>query len=158
MSQAPVRERIEKVQAHAPLGGIEQGGWTLAWSDSLPEMIKSAEEANDVQNEYFSIGIGVDRKSGLIKDVVPGSAAAKAGIAPDMSLVAVNGRHWSSTVLRDAVRATKDGAPLELLVDNGEFFRTCRLDYRDGLRFPVLKRNASQPDLVGEILRSHAVR
>ena len=153
-----LRERIEKVQAHAPLGGIEQGGWTLAWSDSLPEMIKSAEEANDVQNEYFSIGIGVDRKSGLIKDVVPGSAAAKAGIAPDMSLVAVNGRHWSSTVLRDAVRATKDGAPLELLVDNGEFFRTCRLDYRDGLRFPVLKRNASQPDVVGEILRSHAAR
>jgi hypothetical protein len=71
-----------------------------------------------------------------------------------MKLVAVNGRRWSKDVLRDAVRATRDRRqPLELLAENGEFFRTFRLKYDGGERHPDLEREAGKPDLLGTILK-----
>jgi len=85
-------------------------------------------------------------------------AAAAAGMAPGMKLVAVNGRHWSRDVLRDAVRATSGTAPLELLADNGEFYRTYRLSYHGGPRFPRLERVAGRQDLLSAILAPRATR
>jgi len=42
-----------------------------------------------------------------------------------MKLVAVNGRAWSSDVLQDALRASKDSKqPIDLLVENAKFFKT----------------------------------
>ena len=48
---------------------------------------------------------------------------------------------------------SRDG---ELLVDNGEFYRTSKLQYRGGQRYPHLVRAAGAPDLLSEILASHA--
>jgi hypothetical protein len=69
-----------------------------------------------------------------------------------MRLVAVNGRRYKERVLRDALRAARDGKdPIELLVENLDTFRTCRVDYHGGERFPVLVRDGSKPDLVSSI-------
>ena len=42
--------------------------------------------------------------------------------------------------------------PIELLVRQGERYRTARIDYRGGLRAPHLVRDAGKPDLLGDIL------
>jgi len=76
-----------------------------------------------------------------------------------MKLVAVNGRAWSRDVLREAIRATKTRSqPLELLVENGDSFKSYKLDYRGGGRYPTLERDSSKPDLLSEIGKPHAAK
>jgi predicted metalloprotease with PDZ domain len=152
------KTRIDSVNPRAPLGGIEGGGWRLVYTDVLPDILKSMEAAEKFTDVSFSIGISV-KEDGTILDVIPGSAAEKAGVAPGMKLIAVNGRRWTPAILRSAVKATKTGnSSLELWVENSDFFKTCTLDYRDGERYPHLERNAAKPDLFGEILKPLAAR
>ena len=81
--------------------------------------------------------------------------AAKAGIGPGMKLVAVNGRRFSPEILRDAVKATKNGnAPLDLLVENTDYYKTYKIDYHGGEKYPHLVRDESKPDLLSEILKA----
>jgi hypothetical protein len=68
-----------------------------------------------------------------------------------VKLIAVNNRQYSGTVLREAVQATAAGKPIELLVKNGEYFETHRIDYRGGERYPHLVRDESKPDVISRI-------
>ena len=75
------------------------------------------------------------------------------GIGAGWTLVAVNGEAASAEVLREAVTAAKGtDAPIELLVRNGERYRTVAFDYHDGLRYPRLERIEGTPDRLGDIL------
>jgi hypothetical protein len=56
--------------------------------------------------------------------------------------------------LRAAVKSAKtDTAPIELLVENEDYFKTCKIDYHDGEKYPHLERDATKPDLLSEILK-----
>ena len=56
--------------------------------------------------------------------------------------------------MRAAVQwAATDSAPVELLVENQDYFKTCLLDYHDGEKYPQLERDPSKPDLLSEILK-----
>ena len=44
-------------------------------------------------------------------------------------------------------------SPMDLIVQNGDFFKTYPLDYHGGERYPFLERVVSRPDLLGAILR-----
>ena len=137
----------------APLGGIEASGWRLIYQDTVPDMLKSREAADKFTDLSFSIGLQI-KENGAVIDVVPGSPADKAGVGASMKLVAVNGRHWKPELLRSAVKfARTNPAPIELLVENDEFFKTCKVDYHDGERYPRLERDATKPDLLAEILK-----
>jgi predicted metalloprotease with PDZ domain len=150
-------ERIYGLQPHAPLGGISGGGWKLAWRDSAGEVVRAREAEDEAIDLASSIGLRLSAKEGKVTDIVPGAAADRAGVAPGMVLLGVNGRRWSREVLLDAVRATRKGGPLELLLENDERFHTCRLEYRDGLRYPALVREPSTPDLLARILAPRAL-
>jgi predicted metalloprotease with PDZ domain len=81
--------------------------------------------------------------------------AAKAGIGPGMRVIGVDGRRFSIDVLRDALKAAKsNNAPIELLVENDEYYKVYKLDYHGGERYPHLVRDESKPDLLSEILRA----
>jgi predicted metalloprotease with PDZ domain len=149
------KTRLETTVPRAPLAGIEAAGWKLAYTDDLPGMLRAADEANGTTDERYSIGIVV-RGDGSIPDVIPGLAAARAGVGPGAKLVGVNGRRWSRDVLRDAIRATKSGEKLELLVENGDSFEMPRLDYTGGLRYPRLERDPGKPDLLSQIIAARA--
>ncbi len=96
------------------------------------------------------------KADGLVTDTVEGMLAARAGIGPGMKLVAVNGRKFSKEVLSDALRAGKNSsAPLELLVENTEYYKTYKLDYHDGEKFPHLVRDETKPDLLSDIIKPH---
>ena len=149
--------RLESLSPRAPLGGITQGGWRVVYRDSVPALFKALESARKYVDLTYSIGIRLRKEDGVIEDVLPGSAAALSGMAPGMKLLAANGRKWSKEVLRDAVAATKTSKePLDLLADNGEFYRTFRLDYHGGERYPYVERDTGKPDLLSEILKPHA--
>ncbi len=81
--------------------------------------------------------------------------AAKAGIGPGMRVVAVNGRRFSPEVLHDAIASAKGSRdPIELLVENTDYFRTFKLDYHEGEKYPRLVRDEGKPDLLSAILKA----
>jgi hypothetical protein len=68
----------------------------------------------------------------------------------------VNGRKYSPEVLHDAVKAAKgNAAPISLLVENSEYYRSYAVNYHDGDRYPHLVRDTSKPDYLGEMIRPH---
>src|SRR5437899_4901026 len=96
-------EHLDSTAPHAPLGGITNGGWKLAWSDTLPGYTRAGENARKNVDERFTIGLLMNEK-GEITDIVQGMAAAKASIGPGMKVLAVNGRTCDKKRLRTAIR------------------------------------------------------
>jgi predicted metalloprotease with PDZ domain len=148
---------IERLTNHgpgAPLGGIEGSGWKVVYDENQSEMERGAEIGSHGVNAAYSIGLEL-REDGTVLDTVEGMAAAKSGIGPGMKLIAVNGRKYSPDVLRDALKAGNGGsAPLDLLVENTEYYKTYKLDYHGGERYPHLVRDDSKPDLLTEIYKA----
>jgi predicted metalloprotease with PDZ domain len=148
-------ERLTDHGPGAPLGGIEGSGWKLVYDDVRSPLMQAVEGERDSVNAAYSIGLWL-KEDGLVTDTVEAMPAARAGIGPGMKLVAVNGRKFSKEVLGDALRAGKNSsAPLELLVENTEYYKTFKLDYHDGEKFPHLVRDESKPDLLSDIIRAH---
>jgi predicted metalloprotease with PDZ domain len=102
----------------------------------------------------YSLGLELGGDGG-VGDTVEGMPAARAGIGPGMKVVAVNGRRFSPEVLRDALKAAKTGsAPIELLVENTDYYETYKIDYHGGEKYPHLVRDESKPDLLTDILKA----
>lgn len=153
-----LRERLDSKSAHAPLGGIENGGWKLVYSDQKNSTMEAAEKTGDTLDLSFSLGMIVS-KAGDIRDVIPGSPAYAAGLGPGMKLIAVNGRKWSKDVMRSALRTgVHSQQPLALLAENAEYYNTYQVDYHGGEQYPHLVRVEAQPDTLGEIIKPMAAR
>ena len=148
-----LRDRLDTYGPDAPLGGIANGGWKLVYDGTINELNKDMESARHVVDARFSIGLTLDEEGG-IHDVIMNSVAWNAGIAPGMALVAVNGRKYTPAILREALKAGKgNGSNLELLVRNGDFFKTHTLNYHDGEKYAHLVRDESKPDILSEIIK-----
>src|SRR3989441_2110809 len=127
-----LNERLNLIAARAPLGGITNGGWKLVYNETPNEEVKFNEQQRKFLNFTYSVGFIV-KDDGTLLDVNLEMPAGKAGLAPGMKLISVNGRSWSSEALRDAMAATKTNAtPLEFLVENRTFQQTYRVDYHGG--------------------------
>ncbi len=143
----------DRIDAHAPpLDGVAASGWKLVYTDTPSEYQKTAEADAKAIDYAASIGITVSTKDGKLADVKWNGPAFKAGVASGGTLVAVNGREFSAERLKDAVAATSKGQPLDLLVRTGDMYRTFRVDYRDGLKYPHLERIAGTQDRLIAIL------
>jgi predicted metalloprotease with PDZ domain len=150
------QQRVYSVNPRAPLGGIERGGWRLVYRDTPSDMLKNAEASRKGTDLSYSLGLSL-KEDGAILDVIPGLPAEQAGIAPGMKLIAVNNRRWKPELLRTAIQEAKGSkAAIELLVENGDVFKTCQIDYHDGERYPYLERDAVKPDLLAEITKPRA--
>jgi predicted metalloprotease with PDZ domain len=148
-----LNRRVHSTDARAPLGGIERSGWKLTYDDVRSEFWKAREETHKIVDLTYSIGILINSEDGTIGDVRFGGPAQKAGIAPSVKLIAVNTRQYTPTVLREAIALTATNAkPLELLVKNGEFYQTFRIDYEGGEKYPHLTRDTAVPDLLTAII------
>ena len=146
-----LKTRVNSTDPHAPLGGIERGGWRLVYNDQPNLFIKTSDKVRKSVDASYSLGFAV-KEDGTLSDVIYGSPAYAAGIGPEMKLVAINGRAWSKDVLLDALRASKDSKePIDLLIENAKFFKTYSIAYHDGIRSPHLER-AEGADVLGEIL------
>jgi predicted metalloprotease with PDZ domain len=154
----------QRVQTHgpgAPLGGLENSGWKLIFTDTPNESREASEVAMHLTDVQFSLGFLVRDPGGEngdeVIDVIPGSPAAQAGIAPGMKLVAVNGRRWNPDDLHAAIRQAHEKREIiELLIENEDFFRTYRVDYQGGERHPHLERISGKPDLLSDIAKMKA--
>ena len=146
------RERLTNHGPGAPLTGIENSGWKLVYDGTQSELAHMREDVSKSINAEYSIGLDLDEK-GQIIDTVEGMVAAQAGIGPGMKIIAVNGRRFTLDVFHDALRATsRDSGPLELLIQNTDYFISYKLDYHGGEKYPHLVRDESKPDMLTDII------
>jgi predicted metalloprotease with PDZ domain len=148
-----LNDRVKATSTHAPLGGIERGGWKLVYTEKPNAFTQAIEKLAKFADFSYSLGFTV-QQDGRFSDVIVGSPAYQAGIGPGMRLVAVNERKWSPEFLHAAIKAAQgSNQPIELLVENAQFFKTYMVDYHDGDKNPHLERVSDQPDIMGDILK-----
>jgi hypothetical protein len=71
-----------------------------------------------------------------------------------MKVLAVNGKAYSTEILRDAIKATTDPRQrrIDLLIDNEGHIESHVLTYADGEKYPVLERDATKSDMLSKII------
>lgn len=147
------QKRIYEIAPRAPLGGIENGGWQLVYTNEVPYYQQARETQRKYTDVDYSLGLTVT-SDGNINDVLPGSPADQAGLVEGVKLVAVNDRGWSAKLLRDAIKnAVTNSAPIELLTSRDDYYHTYSLNYHGGEQYPVLIRDAAKPDYLDDIIK-----
>lgn len=148
-----LRERVDSHGPAAPLQGLARTGWKLVYDETPNLAIADAEGDGEYDDFRYSLGLQVAHDEGTVKDVLWDSPAYRAGMAKDMRLIAVSGMAYNADRLKRAIIAAHtDPQPLELLVKQGDTYRTLQLEYRDGLRHPHLQRIAGTPDRLTQLL------
>ena len=89
-------------------------------------------------------------KQGVLTDVQWDGPTFKAGLGLGAKLIALNNEEFHAEDLKDAIKAKV--TPLELLVKDKNQYRTVRIDYADGARYPKLERVAGTPARLDDIL------
>jgi len=134
------------------IGGLEAHGWKLVYTDQQSAGGRAFESFLKGANLTYSLGLSVG-STGVLGDVLWDGPAFKAGLAPGMTIVAVNGKAFSGDVLKDAVTAAKTSKdPIELLVKSDEDVKTIKVDYHGGLQYPHLVRDETKPDTLKTLL------
>lgn len=140
-------DRLTSHSEHAPLEGIEQGGYRLIYTDQPTAFEKAVLARRGAVDAWFSAGLLIS-KDGMISDVKMGSPAFQAGLGPGMKLVAVNRIGYSGDLLHAAMRKAKGASnPIELIISNNNEFKIIQLDYHEGEKYPRLEKvpNAASP-------------
>jgi len=128
-------------------------GWKLSFTPEPSKAFRAIESASKETNLMFSLGMAVTEE-GTIADILPGAPAGRAGLAPHMQIVAVNGRKFSSARLRAAVEESNQRGFVEVIVENEEFFSTKKIDWQKGHRYPSLSPIEGQPDRLSAVLKA----
>jgi predicted metalloprotease with PDZ domain len=142
-----------RLKGHGNLSkAFNDEGWKLVYTDQPNEAVQAVEKHYHFTDLTYSLGIAVSSKGGM-RDVLWNSPAFKAGLAPSMTIVAVNGKDFSAQVIKDAITAAKDDkAPIKLLVKDFNAYRTISVDYHGGLQYPSLVRIKGKPDYLSQVL------
>ncbi len=147
-----LRKRLDGHGPGAPLDGLARSGYKLVYTDTPTDLMKTLETAGGGVNLTYSLGLSIGRE-GRLTDVLWDSLGFKQGLITGTQIIAINNVAYSNDRMKDAMKtAQKSGTAIELLVKNGDVFRTVRFDYREGLRYPKLERVKGSPDVLGQIL------
>ncbi len=124
------------------LDGLELAGYRLVFNDSASPLYLAQEAEGEAIDLSYSIGAVID-DSGKIESVAWQGAAFRAGVAPGMKVLKVNGDAFSPNALFSAIRASaKDPVHLTLALETGDK-EEVELNYSLGLRYPHLRRITS---------------
>jgi predicted metalloprotease with PDZ domain len=140
-----LKERVYSVAPKAPLGGIAGGGYKLVYTDKPGDYWKSRENAKGSTDLSYSIGLWI-AKGGRVSGVMWDGPAFAAGITAGSTLMAIDGEAYSDEDLKAAITAAKGGTkPINLLIKQGEAYRTVSVQWNGGLRYPHLERDGKGP-------------
>lgn len=113
---------------------------------------RNAESYGNSADFSYSLGLSFGQ-NGNVTQVQWDGPAFNQGVTVGTQVVAVNGVTYGAEGLRRAVTANNaDGTPVELLLKNGDRYRTVTIDYRDGLRYPHLEREPGTTDRLADVL------
>lgn len=145
-----LRQRLDDHGNALPEHGIEGGGWKLVYDDKPTPFAKTVEKNRKTVNLSYGLGISVNDK-GEVRDAQWDGVAAKAGLVPGVTIVAVNGKDYSTKGLKDAITDAKNTTtPIDFLIKDVDDYRHVTVDYHGGLKYPHLVRGDGK-DLIGAI-------
>jgi predicted metalloprotease with PDZ domain len=150
---------LDGVGQNVPLlSGIDASGWRLVYSDQPSRFENATENVGEEElsrkgiNEMFSVGLFLD-SDGKVEDVLWNGPAFKAGLAPGMVLVAIDGRPYSTDVLRSEIaQAQKSRKPLQITAKGDGVTELYTVDYEGGLKYPHLVPVQGTTDYLQQIL------
>lgn len=149
-----LRTRLDGHGPGAPLDGLTRGGWRLVYTDTPTDYQKTLYAEYERNDFTYSLGLSITA-DGTVAGVQWNGHAFQQGLATGAQIIAVNGEATSPKVLADAITAAKGTtSPIELIVKQGDRFRTVSIDYHDGLRYPHLERIAGTPDRLSDIFEA----
>ena len=135
-----LRERLDTHQTGFQLEGLKRAGWRLGWAEEPNAAAKGLAAQRKFDDFSYSLGFDVNKKNTL-SVVRWDSPAFEAGLSTSVELVAVNGIAYKAERLKEAIVAAKSGkAPIQLLVKDGDHYKTVSINYTGGLRYPKLER------------------
>jgi predicted metalloprotease with PDZ domain len=147
-----LRARLDGHGPGAPLDGIGRGGYQLVYADTPSDYFKQSETRRNVTDLTYSLGLVVS-EAGRLTDVLWDGPAYRSALAVGTQIVDVGGVTFTPERLTAAVIAAHGtGAPIVLLIKNGDRFRTVSIEYRDGLRYPRLAPIPGRPARLDQIL------
>jgi predicted metalloprotease with PDZ domain len=147
-----LHKRLESHGPGAPLDGVTRGGYRLVYTQTPSEYTKSSEGRRKTTDFAYSLGLTVG-KDGALAEVLWDGPAFKAGLTSGGQIIAVDGFAYEAEKLKDAVKEAKTGKdPIELLIKDGVRYKTIRIDYHEGLKYPHLERVEGTPARLDEIL------
>ncbi len=152
------RTRVDDVLPHPEMDGIRRGGWRLVYSDQRTDWQIRQERSGRGIDATYSLGsaIGAD---GSVPFSIAGMPLARAGVGANAKILGIDGLTFSPARLRLALRqATRDRAPLALIVDDAGVVRSVEVDYHGGERYPRLIRDPARPDMLGAITAPRSAR
>jgi predicted metalloprotease with PDZ domain len=137
-----LHERLDGHGPGAPLDGLARGGYRLVYKDTPTPYFKDAESRRKIEDFTYSIGLAASTATpGILSSVLWDGPAFKAGMTQADKIIAVNGEAFSVEGLKAAVARAKPGAaPISLLLENKNQFRTVSIPYEGGPRYPKLER------------------
>jgi predicted metalloprotease with PDZ domain len=150
---------LDGVDQQVPLlSGIDASGWRLIDSDQPSGYQNALENVGEGElemegiNAMSSVGLFLDRQ-GKVVDVLWDGPAFKAGLAPGMELVAIDGHPYSTGVLRSEIaQAQKSRKPLQITAKGDGVTEVYTLDYDGGLKYPHLVRAPGTTDYLQQTL------
>jgi predicted metalloprotease with PDZ domain len=149
-----IRERVDQINPHADLAGIERGGYKLVYKDkpsTSERTMTSTGGRRGGLNVWYSLGLRLSN-DGVISDVRWGGPADKANIAPGAKVLAVDGNIFSGDALKTAIRLAKGRPdPIKLILQTDTFVTSVEVSYHDGERYPVLERTEGATDYLVQI-------
>ncbi len=146
------QERIAVPRQELGLDFLQTLGYKLQYTATPSEYQKERDQNRKTTTANGSLGIAV-ADDGKISTVIPGMPGDKAGLASAMTIIAVNGRKFSGQRLRDAIEDSVAKRSVELLVFDGDLYRTVALEYADGPKYLELVRRNDRTDLLGAMVK-----
>src|SRR5216117_602343 len=138
-----LRARLDRHGPGAPLDGLNRGGYKLVYKETPSEYFKNEEERRKISDLTYSLGMIIGNE-GKLTDVLWEGLAYQKGLTVGTQIIAVDGIAYNIDRLKAAIKeAQRAGTSIELLVKNGDHYRTVRIDYHDGLRYPHLERSGA---------------
>jgi len=140
------------------LSGIEASGWKLVYTDkesgyqNALENVGPGELEGKGVNALFSAGMFLNN-DGKIIDVLWNGPAFRAGLAPGMKLISVNGHAYSTKALWTEIAAAQ---PLQISAEQDDAVVAYTIHYNDGLKYPNLIRAQGKTDYLQRILAPKA--
>jgi predicted metalloprotease with PDZ domain len=145
-----LHRRVTAPQESLPLDVVGHLGYRLRYADKPPSAGPAASPPTD---NPTADSLGVMIVNGQVVSVDPGLPGDKAGLAPGMKVVGVNGKKYTVNRLRDAIADSVTRKKVEFLLEDGDDLRTVTVPYAEGLRYLELVRVDGRPDVLGQILQ-----
>lgn len=130
--------RLESRDQRAPLGGLERGGYRLAYRKTPNDFAVVTDASESILNLRFSLGVSV-ATDGTLQEVIWEGPAYHAGLVAGARLAAVNGRAYDTDGLKQAITAAEQSGSVEVLVERGKRSQAARIEYSGGHRYPHLE-------------------